>query len=365
MDYHQLYQEIIAKLPKVKASENHPLAPYTTLNIGGPANIFIHTTTQDQFISIVKLVHHFITDYSLPITDIHFLGNGSNVLISDSGLPGLVIKNSASGIKTLSNVQNPMSSVNFSKSYTQRHENEPDKYLDFNSLDYDESGLPTKKVTLQAGTLLPIAINSTLNLGLTGLQWFSYIPGTIGAATWYNLHGGSYHFSDFIESVKVFNLQTGKVEFYKKADLSWTYEKTYFQQNPHLVILSATLNLFLGDVDRAKNVVKQWIGQKSKVQPMNSAGSVFANPSLQDCIRVWGEQKSAGWIIDHELNWKGKTVGGAQISPLHANFIVNTGNATASDYLNLARSVQSEVLRRFNIKIEMEVRLLGNFKTQK
>lgn len=358
MDYHQLFLELTTKFPKIEILENHPLAPHTTLKIGGPADIYVHTTTQDQYISILKFLHHLITGHRLLITDIHLFGNGSNVLISDSGLRGLVLQNSASGIKVMSN--HPQTS-SFQKTYTQRKENEPEKYLDFSKLDYDESRSPVEKVKVQAGTPLPLAINKTIDMGFTGLQWFAYIPGTVGGATWYNIHGGSYHLSDYIDTVKVFNLNTGKPEFFKKSDLSWKYEKSFFQQNPHLTILSTTFNLFLGDPDKAKQVVAAWIGQKIKVQPTNSAGSTFQNPPLEDCTRVWGEQKSAGWIIDHELGMKGRQIGGAQISPQHSNFIINTGNATATDYLALVKLVRDEVEKRFQIKLEMEVKMLGEF----
>ena len=94
---------------------------------------------------------------------------------------------------------------------------------------------------------------------------------------------------------------------------------------------------------------------------MNSAGSAFANPQLEDCLRVWGEQKSAGWIIDHELGWKGKQVGGAQISLQHSNFIVNTGSATAQDVKNLINEVQAEVEKRFQVKLVPEIKFLGKF----
>ncbi|HEX8923229.1 MAG TPA: hypothetical protein VF828_00665, partial [Patescibacteria group bacterium] len=240
-------------------------------------------------------------------------------------------------------------------------ENEPEKYLDFTKLDYDESGKPQVLVAISSGTPLPYAINYLIDQGVTGLQWFAYIPGTVGAAVWYNLHGGNYHFSDYIESVTVLDLTSGQKNVLNRADLTWQYEKSFFQLHPELIILSVVLRLFRGDAALAASVRDAWIAQKVKVQPMNSAGSVFANPSLQDSQKIWGEQKSTGWIIDHELNWKGKQLGGAQISPQHSNFIINTGTATAADYSGLVSLIRDEVSRRFSLTLVPEVKFLGEF----
>lgn len=374
MDFSTLKKQF----PRIEIYQDHPLAPYTTLKIGGPADIFIHTHSTYEFINILKYINidvakeangaqrskaisrkesstgnSFASQFQLTI-----LGNGSNVLISDKGIRGIVIKNSSQNIEIIDT--SPIS-IQFNHTYTQRHENEPEKYLDFTKLDYDESSKPQVLVKISSGTPLPYVINYLIDNGVTGLQWFAYIPGTIGGATWYNIHGGAYHFSDYLESIDCFNLQTGKIETFFKKDLSWSYEKSFFQNHPHLIIISTTLRLFQGDTDMAKNVKNAWIAQKIKVQPTNSAGSVFANPTLKDSTRIWGEQKSTGWIIDHELNWKGKSVGGAQISPLHSNFIVNTGTATATDMSTLIQEIKNEVQKRFKLTLKTEIKFLGKF----
>ncbi len=356
MDFSTLKQV----LPQLDIRQNQPLAPFTTFNIGGPADIFIHTKSTEEFTQVLKELSVISTaslpeksDFSLTI-----LGNGSNVLISDKGLRGVVVKNSSESIEVVDTSPIP---VDFHHTYTQRQENEPEKYLDFTKLDYDESAQPQVLVKLSSGTSLPYAITYLIDHGITGLQWFAYIPGTIGGATWYNIHGGAYHFSDYLESVDVFNLKTGKTETYFKKDLDWKYEKSFFQTQPNLIIVSTTLRLFRGDSKMAKQVKNAWILQKVKVQPMNSAGSVFANPPLEKCLEIWGEQKSTGWIIDHELNWKGKQVGGAQISLQHSNFIVNASHATARDVADLIKQIQSEVQNRFHLTLEPEINFLGDF----
>jgi UDP-N-acetylmuramate dehydrogenase len=333
--------------------QNVSLSPYTTIKIGGNAEYFIIATKQSQLFSILKFLH---LNPDLPYT---ILGLGSNVVISDSGLTGLTIINHASQITVFDKVTKPLKP--FLPTYTQRQENEPEKYLDFSKIDYDESGLPTQEILIQAGTPLPYAINHLLSLGLTGLQWFSYIPGTIGGAVYQNIHGGKYHFSDYIVSVKVFDLKTGKTKLFKKEELPWRYETSYFQQNPHLIILSTRLRLFKGDADLAGKVAAAWIAQKSKVQPMNSPGSAFANPGLEICQKIWGEQKSTGWIIDHELNLKGFSIGDAQISELHSNFFVNKGHSTATDYYALIKHVQKLVKEKYDFDLVPEVKFLGKF----
>jgi len=380
----KIYQDLLAHFPTIFIKKNYPLAPLTTLKIGGPADIFVQTTSQPEFIKLLKFLSAQRTptmiedrgspkvkrlpasggntakicsqaDNNIPVT---ILGNGSNVLISDSGIRGIVIKNTSNSIKILSKQK---LSTNFSKTDTHRTENEPNKYLDFTKIDYDESDSPQVKVQISSGTPLPFAINYLLNKGITGLQWFAYIPGTIGGAIVHNAHGGSYHISDYLINVKVFNLTTGKTAIYSKTKLPWQYETSYFLNHPDMVVLSANFNLFLGDVNRAIQSRNAWIVQKSKVQPVNSAGSVFANPPLDICQKIWGEQKSTGWIIDHELNLKGYKIGDAQISPLHANFIVNTGKVTSKDYLALIRHIQDQVKSKFGFDLKPEIKLLGNF----
>lgn len=356
MDFQPTLQSLVAEFPQLQFIPNHLLAPHTTLKIGGPADIFVSVTKQSDLIKLLKYISSDRSNNHLPIT---LLGNGSNILISDLGIRGLVIQNLCSQIKIFSPQKKD---ILFQKTYTQRMENEPEKYLDFSKIDYDESSFPKIRVQITAGTPLPYAINFLLDHDITGLQWFAYIPGTIGGAIVHNAHGGSYHISDYLMNIKIFNLKTGKTLIYSKSKLPWQYEKSFFLNHPEMIILSANFDFFLGDVNRAKLARDAWIAQKTKIQPMNSAGSVFANPPLDVCQKIWGEQKSTGWIIDHELNLKGFQIGGAQVCLTHGNFIVNTGTATASDYLSLVKYIQTLVKQKFNLDLHPEIKILGKFK---
>ena len=333
--------------------KNHPLAPYTTLRIGGPAEFFLHTHSSQELVQALK----YALKNKLSPT---ILGNGSNVLISDSGLSGLVIKNSSTNIKLLSKKSvSPSSSLKTIPTY--RSEPEAKKYLDFSSLDYDESKLPQTTIKVDSGTSLQHLIAWTFNQSLTGLQWFAGIPGTVGAAVYCNIHGGSYHFSDYLKEIEVFNLKTKKTQTLKKEELNFDYDQSLLQKKPELIILSATLCLFQGDVPKAQAIYATWTSQKNKVQPQNSAGCTFKNVlSPQKAKSLNFDSPSTSWVIDHVLKLKGKKEGGAQISHQHANFIVNTGNATAKDYLKLAALVQKKFKAKTGLDLEIEVKVLKN-----
>lgn len=299
MDYQKLFEELKSKFPETKIFQNHPLANYTTVKIGGPTDIFINTQTTAEFLNILKYINgneaiifsaHNIQG-ALPqgvstaknkLPNLTILGNGSNVLISDSGIRGIVIKNDAQEIEIL----------------------------------------PNNRIKVSSGTQLSYLINYTLDNNLLGLEDFAYIPSTIGGAIAGNIHGTKSHFSDYIESVE------------KDND----------------IIISAVLKLNSGDSTQAKLEVKETIQKKSLVQSTNSLGSIFKNPKNQD---------PAGQIIDQQLHLKGYSIGDAQISPKHANFIINNGHATASDYLKLINLIQSQVQNKLGFQFELEIKLLG------
>jgi len=281
--------------------QNHPLAPYTTVKIGGPADTFIITDTTDEFIEVLKK--------NQPLT---LLGNGSNVLISDSGIRGTVVKNRASKIEYL----------------------------------------PENRIKVDSGVQLPYLISDTVNHSLPGLEEFSYIPSTIGGAIFGNIHGvNKNNFDKFIEEIEVFDLKTNSLVSFPVDKLNWGYDQSDFQKNPHWVIISAILKLSPGDPTISKQSVAEIIAKKTATQSMNSLGSVFKNPP----------NDSAGRIIDQELNLKGFQLNQVQVSPTHANFIINLGTGTASDYLSLIKKIQSEAKSKLNIDLEPEIKFLGNF----
>ncbi|MBU1118113.1 UDP-N-acetylmuramate dehydrogenase [Patescibacteria group bacterium] len=280
---------------------NHSLAPYTTVKIGGPADTFIITTTTDEFVQTLKNINKKLV----------ILGNGSNTLISDTGIRDTVIKNTANKIEYLSD----------------------------------------NTVRVESGVQLPFLINDTINHSLSGLEEFTYIPSTIGGAIHGNIHGvNKNNFDKFLVSIEIFdqNLKTRK-SFLAK-DLNWSYDHSEFQQHPEWVILSATLKLSPGDPATLKQTVTDITAKKITTQSMNSLGSTFKNP----------QNDFAGRIIDEELHLKGFRLGDAQISEKHANFILNLGHATASDYYALIKKIQSEAKEK-GFLLEPEIKFLGDF----
>ena len=284
MDTQKVYSDLKSKFPKLKIYQNHPLAPYTTVKIGGPADIFIQTKSSEELKDILSFCRDVLQNVStdIPAT---ILGNGSNVLISDSGIRGVVIKNEANNIELLSNNQ----------------------------------------IKVDSGVQLPQLINFSLDHNLVGLEEFAYIPSTVGGAIAGNIHGDDKHFfSQFIISIEKINN----------------------------FIISAILQLNSGDTTSARQKFQNIIQRKTSTQSMNSLGSVFKNLPNQD---------PSGVIIDQKLNLKGYSIGNAQISPLHANFIINNGKATAKDYFKLIKFIQKQAKEKLNLNLEPEIKFLGQF----
>lgn len=294
--------------------KNIPLASYTTVKIGGPADFFIHVQNSKELLEAIK----YGQDNKLPIT---ILGNGSNVLISDSGIRGIVIKNDSNEIEVL----------------------------------------PNNKVKISSGTQISLAINFLAQNNLSGLEEFSYIPSSIGGAIYGNIHGfDKTNFSQLIESIEVFNLKTNQIETIVPNLSEWIYDFSPLQNQSHLIIISAILKLKSGLSNEIIEKSQTIYQQKSTKQLINSIGCVFKNISNETALKL-NIPVSTGQIIDQKLNLKGYSIGDAQVSPLHANFIINNGHATASDYLKLIKYIQSLALEKLNLVLEPEIKFLGEF----
>ncbi|MBU1088698.1 FAD-binding protein, partial [Patescibacteria group bacterium] len=235
MNYLRFFLSLKSQFPSLLIKKNFPLAPLTTLKIGGPADIFIQTSTNQQLIKVLKYIFN-CRSLKSPIT---ILGNGSNVLISDSGIRGIVIKNTSSNIKILNQrhpelAEGPLNTDAPTHHLSTRHaEYHPKQYLSLKNKDYDESDCPQVLVQLDAGTPLPYAIDHLIKKGITGLQWFAYIPGQIGGAIWYNIHGGNHHISEYIHKITLYNQRTQKLETIPATNFKWNYDTSPFQSKPH------------------------------------------------------------------------------------------------------------------------------------
>jgi UDP-N-acetylmuramate dehydrogenase len=282
------------------------LADYTTYRVGGPAQWFIAPHSLEQLQAAVAWAYQ--EGFSLTI-----LGAGSNLLISDRGLPGLVI--------------------------VTRH---------LRDQSFDEA---SGEITVAAGKPVPRLCGQLAKQGWAGFEWAVGVPGTVGGAVVMNAgaHGG-----DISDSfVKALVLQPdGTLQTLYKDDLNYGYRSSSLQGS-QLVVLQATFALQPGQPIAAIQALTDFhLNHRLETQPydMPSCGSVFRNPL---------PQKSGQLIEQTEL--KGFRIGGAQVSEKHANFIVNRGGATASDIYNLIFHVQKTIAERWGVTLHPEVKILGDF----
>lgn len=358
-------KSLIKTLGEDRVKVNEPLSLHTTLKIGGPADVLFETVDSGELIKAVRLGMNF----GVPVT---VIGGGSNVLVSDLGIRGLVVKNRSKNIKIREGKINKISEIlsNFVGSHFRGGGNKENlvsrwvgtdkgtKKYDFSDLNYSEDEFPDVEVVIDSGVNLQMALMHLINNGVTGLQWYGRIPGTIGGAVYNNIHGGSHVFAENVKSVVVLSPE-GEVKTLSGKDLKFEYDKSRFHKTKETIV-EIRLILKRGDADRARKTTEEWIKRKS-IQPMNSAGCVFKN--IEDGEReILGYPTTAvGYIVEHILNMSGFGVGGAYISPDHHNFIVNRGGATAKDYLAVRDAIHKKAGDVLGIALEDEIIRLGEF----
>ncbi|MDD5290303.1 MAG: UDP-N-acetylmuramate dehydrogenase [Patescibacteria group bacterium] len=309
----------------LKIQQNISLKDFTTFKIGGEAKFFIEVENEDE----LKKACAWAKENSLPI---FILGSGSNLLISDGGFDGLVV----------------------------RMKNEKLK-------------MNNDTISAGAGVNLNSLIDYCLKNNLVGLEGLSGIYGTLGGAVRGNAGAFGASISDFVESVRVFDLSDFTFKNFSKDECQFGYRESIFKKNRNLVIWSVELKLISGDTTEAKNKSKKIIEKRNQTQPSEpSAGCIFKNiknaefdnflknnPDI-NLSEKFLENKAvpAAWLIE-SCNLKGREVGGAKISDVHANFIVNTGLATAKDIIDLINLIKISVRAKFNLELEEEVEKIG------
>jgi len=302
----------------VKTSRDEPLARFTTMRVGGPADLFAIVHNAHELRALVR----FARTRALP----HFiLGRGSDLVIADAGMRGLVIVVRAEGSRT-----------------------------------------DGERYTAEAGVQMARAATETQRAGLTGLEFGLAIPGTVGGAVWANAGAHDADIASVLESARVLAAD-GTETIVPAADLGFGYRDSRFKHAAPRdgtgaardatdatrdVVVDATFRLTPADPDTIKarlDDIRHW---RQAHQPIGlpSAGSMFRNP----------EGDSAGRLID-AAGLKGLRIGGAVVSEKHANFIVNDQKGSASDVRRLAERVLAEVLTRYGVTLTFEVEFVGDW----
>lgn len=287
--------------------QNVPLANLTTSKVGGSARYFITAQNTAQLAEDVA----FLWGENIPF---FVLGSGSNILVSDAGIDAVVIYNKAKNIS------------------------------------FDDDGTTTS-INAESGAILITVARQAAMRGLSGLEWATTIPGTVGGAVYGNAgaHGASMQNNLLLANI----LHRTKGYLSLNAEqMGYSYRSSALKRDPGAaIILSAQLAVEKGDTERIKELMKEFATRRQLTQPAGPCmGSTFKNPA--------GD--SAGRIID-SLGLKGTRVGGVQVSPKHANFFINDGSASARDYYNLIHLVQGIVEEKTGIRLELEIELIGNW----
>lgn len=348
-----LIDQLQNQFPQISFVSNEPLAKYTTVKIGGPAEVFCLVSDAKQFLELIQ----YAKKNAIPVT---MIGWGANSLISDAGIKGLVIKNNVQDITvhdeatTAEAVAHYQASNVTARWQSASSDNSPS--YEFNDLDYHEENAPRVLVTLSAGVSLPAAINTLLSKGVTGLQWYSRIPATVGGAIYNNIHGGTHFIGEVVAKVRVIT-DAGETITLTPDQLEFDYDYSRFHHSKE-VIFSVDFLLYKGDTAKAQSVAMEWAKRKA-VQPQNSLGCIFQNLSDEDQQRLQLPTPSIGYVIQHVLGLQGYTVGQAQVSMRHAAFVENLGSATASDYLQVIKKIVETAQEKCGLSLKPEIFFLG------
>lgn len=300
-------REFIDKLLTIVDKNNvyldEPMSKHTTFRIGGNADVFIEIAA-DEIEKVIEACNDEDVAYTV-------IGNGSNVLVGDKGIRGVTISIG----KRMSNIK-----------------------------------VEDDVVEAEAGALLSKTANNALNANLSGMEFASGIPGSVGGAVLMNAGAYGGEIKDILVSANVLTPK-GVVKCYSKEELELSYRHSKIMDEGG-IILSAKFNLESGVYDDIKSTMQELNGRRVDKQPLNypSAGSTFKRP----------EGHFAGKLIE-ESNLRGYRVGGAMVSEKHCGFVINYDNASAMDVRNLMNDVSKKVYEDSNVRLEPEVRFIGEF----
>ncbi len=283
-----------------------PMSSHTTFRVGGPAEYFVCPRTVEEVQKVIRIC----LENQLPY---FILGNGSNLLVSDQGYRGVIIQ----------------------------------LFKNMNQIT-----VAGERITAQAGALLSSIAKQALASGLTGFEFAGGIPGTLGGAVVMNAGAYGGEMKDVLESVTVLN-QEYQIMAIPATEMELGY-RTSVVKKKNYIVMEAVLKLQAGDEEIIRGIMKELTEKRVSKQPLDlpSAGSTFKRP----------EGYFAGKLI-MDAGLRGYCVGGAQVSEKHCGFVVNTGHATAKDIRQLMQDVSDRVWEKFQVRLEPEVKFLGDFST--
>ncbi len=306
----RLLKTLAQTIPQKQILENAPMSRYTTLKLGGPAEVLCEAGSAEEVSAALTAA----SSLDIPVT---LLGNGSNLLVKDGGLRGLVI-HIGDGFAKVS----------------------------------DPIPLPDGRfaLTAQGGATLTKLSNAAADAGLAGLEFAAGIPGTVGGAVYMNAGAYGGEMKDVVANVTACEMD-GRTVSFTNEEMRFGYRRSaLMEMGRPVAVTSVTVALEKGDEDTIRTAMREFNARRREKQPITlpSCGSTFKRP----------EGYFAGTLID-ECGLKGFRVGGASVSTLHAGFLVNDRQGTAADYLQLIAEVQRIVWEKKGVRLEPEVRIIG------
>ncbi|NCU17316.1 UDP-N-acetylmuramate dehydrogenase [Bacillus sp. P1(2020)] len=296
-----IYNQLVKIINENNIAIDEDIKNHTYTKLGGKADFFVTPTTYEEVQNIVK----YCLEEKVPFT---LIGNGSNLIVRDGGIRGIVL--------SLKN--------------------------------FDKITVSNTKIVAQSGAAIIDTSRKALDAKLTGLEFACGIPGTVGGAVYMNAGAYGGEVKDCLESILVID-KNGEMIRRKAEELDLAYRYSNIQENGDIV-LEATFQLQHGNYDEIKAIMDDLTFKRESKQPLEypSCGSVFKRPPGY----------FAGKLIQ-DSNLQGTRIGGAEVSKKHAGFIVNVDNATATDYITLIKHVQKTVKEKFGVSLEREVRIIG------
>ena len=299
-----IYEEIAKNMPKSEIKRDEPMSKHTSFKTGGNAEFYLLINTENQ----IKRLLNYSKENDI---DLYIIGNGSNLLVSDKGIKGIVAR------------------------------------ITFEDLAITEN---QGDIIVEAGAGIKVMALAQLlkNKGITGFEELSGFPGTIGGANYMNAGAYGKEMKDVIIETKALNKETGNVEILKNEEQELKYRSSIFK-NKKYIILQTVLRLQKGNTEEIEKKMTEYLMQRKEKQPLEypSAGSTFKR----------GDGFITAKLID-ECGLKGYQIGGAQISEKHAGFIINKDNATTKDILDLIEYTKKKVFEKFGVQIEEEIEII-------